>query len=138
MSPIPIPASQSGRDAPSVQRTRRASRTLCAIVAVGLLLSACGNSEETTVRDSPPPVSESGEATTLEELAPVEVDYQPLPTLDVEAVIDAASGVYVRVDTTGFSINPSRTPTDPVDGEGISSCTWTEKVGDASMNTRST
>lgn len=118
MSAVPIPASQYGFGALSTQRARRVSRALCVLATVGLLLPACGNGEDSTVWDSPPPVSESGEATVLEEVAPVEVDYQPLPTVEVDAVIDATSGVDVRVTTTGFSINPSRTPTDPVDGEG--------------------
>ena len=48
----------------------------------------------------------------------MEVDYQPVPTVKVEAVIDAASGVDVHITTTGFTVNPSPTPTDPVHGEG--------------------
>lgn len=87
-------------------------------MALSLSLPACGNGEESTDWDSPSSGSEDGIGSLLEEVVPVEVDYQPVPTVEVEAVIDAASGVDVRVNTTGFTINPSRTPTDPVDGEG--------------------
>ena len=118
MSVVPILASKSNDDTPSVGKARRGSLLLWALVALGLLLLACGNGDESIGQDSPPAAPEDGAANSLEDVAPVEVDYQPVPTVEIQAVINTTSGVDVKVATTGFTVNPSRTSTVPIDGEG--------------------
>ncbi len=79
MSVVPILASKSNDDTPSVGKARRGSLLLWALVALGLLLLACGNGDESIGQDSPPAAPEDGAANSLEDVAPVEVDYQPEP-----------------------------------------------------------
>ena len=48
----------------------------------------------------------------------MEVDYQPVPTIELRTHLDPMSGVNLEVVTTGFTLAPERASTDPVDGEG--------------------
>ena len=47
-----------------------------------------------------------------------EVDYEPVPTIELRTHLDPMSGVNVEVITTGFTLAPERASTEPVDGEG--------------------
>ena len=48
----------------------------------------------------------------------MEVDYEPVPTIELRTHLDPSSGVNLEVITTGFTLAPERVSTEPIDGEG--------------------
>ncbi len=111
--------------------TRRGTTYLIGLMAIlGLLATACGNDDDSA---SYPPTTEStvdhSEDTAMEgaddghdhdhdHATLMEVDYEPVPTIELRTHLDPASGVNLEVITTGFTLAPERASTDPVDGEG--------------------
>ncbi|MCY4273458.1 MAG: hypothetical protein OXF00_12535 [bacterium] len=102
------------------------ARTLIGLLcALGLLLAACGNDDGAV---SPPPAEEPETATDHDHshdhdhdhdhATLMEVDYEPVPTIEIATHLDPMSGVNLEVTTTGFTLAPERASTDPVDGEG--------------------
>ncbi len=50
--------------------------------------------------------------------SPMEVTYEPVPTIALATHLDPMSGVNVEIITTGFTLAPERASTAAVDGEG--------------------
>ena len=115
--------------------TRRGATYLIGLLAIlGLLATACGNDDDSA---SYPPTTEStvdhSEDTAMEgaddghdhahdhdhdHATLMEVDYEPVPTIELRTHLDPMSGVNLEVITTGFTLAPERASTNPVDGEG--------------------
>ncbi len=113
--------------------TQRGATYLIGLLAIlGLLATACGNDDDSA---SYPPTTEStvdhSEDTAMEgaddghdhahdhdHATLMEVDYEPVPTIELRTHLDPMSGVNLEVITTGFTLAPERASTDPVDGEG--------------------
>lgn len=103
-------------------------------VLIALTIAACGNDDNAAV---PPPTAAPAatpETSTddSEEMAMddaqddhshdhatlMEVDYEPVPTIELRTHLDPKSGVNLEVITTGFTLAPERASTEPVAGEG--------------------
>ena len=114
--------------------TRSGFAYLFGLLAIlGLLTTACGNNDDAALA---PPTAEStvdhSEGKAMEGVDDghdhthdhhdhdelMEVDYEPVPTIELRTHLDPASGVNLEVITTGFTLAPERASTDPVDGEG--------------------
>ena len=95
----------------------RFARVLVGLLAIfGLLTTACGNDDDAAM---PPPTADStGGHHDHDHATLLEVDYEPVPTIELKTHLDPASGVNLEVITTGFTLAPERASTDPVDGEG--------------------
>ena len=113
MSVVSIFASQSNHDTHSVWKARRGSLLLSALVALGLCqrrrlpwpgLSTCRLREQWR--------EQLGRCGPRGGRLPTRAHHRD-PGRHRHHL-----GVDVQVTTTGFTVNPSRTPTDPVDGEG--------------------
>ncbi len=48
----------------------------------------------------------------------MEVDYEPVPTIELKTHLDPKSGINLEVITTGFELAPERASTEPTNGEG--------------------
>ncbi|MCY3634645.1 MAG: hypothetical protein OXH23_03435 [bacterium] len=110
-------------------------RVVVSLLAIlSLLATACGNDDDSA---SYPPTTEStvdhSEDTAMEgaddghdhahdhdhdHATLMEVDYEPVPTIELRTHLDPASGVNLEIITTGFTLAPERASTDPIDGEG--------------------
>ena len=112
----------------------RYARVLVGLLAIfSLLAAACGNNDDSPLT---PPTADStvdhseGQATEAADAGHdhthdhhdhstlMEVEYEPVPTIELRTHLDPASGVNLEVITTGFTLAPERASTDPVDGEG--------------------
>lgn len=100
------------------------------LAALCLLAAACGNNDDAAV--PPPTAAPTTPETTAddsEEMAMddghdhdhttlMEVDYEPVPTIELRTHLDPKSGVNLEVISTGFTLAPARASTEPVAGEG--------------------
>ncbi len=121
------------------KRPRVLSAAFGLLIALGLFAAACGNDDGSAITAQATPIAgpsatastaatassateqtgtqDGGHASTHQHLA-MEVEYEPVPTIDIKTHLDPKSGVNVEVITTGFTLAPERASTDPVDGEG--------------------
>ena len=110
----------------------------CLLTALSLLLTACGNGDDSLGQDSPPAASENDGGSNLEDVPPMEVPYEPMPTVEIQAVIDTTSGVDVQVATIWIHRQPLSNSNRPGGrGRALPSVCGRSRTHGGSTNTRS-
>ncbi len=91
---------------------------------IALIIVACGNDDDAAAPPptAPPPTAvddaQDGHDHSHDHATLMEVDYEPVPTIELRTHLDPKSGVNLEVITTGFTLAPERASTEPIDGEG--------------------